>query len=219
VGLITFNKKTAGAEPIKLPAPAEPAKLFLKQVLALADNLNKDSAPDEIQEVLGKAAKAGLSSIQKHKVIALLRDHTGIAVSALKAELRLIEQEQDGGSQDTAMRLAKLLLALSFNGGAHLLRCTDGMYWVYNERYWQPTTDGVICGLLMAEAVKSQPSCPNMQQLVGAAKKTLDYMRASDDDLMGFNDDPLPLSTASTERSGSTRTASPTFARTVPTAG
>ena len=37
------------------------------------------------------------------------------------------------------------------------------------------------------------PACANMQQLVSNAKKTLDFMLGSDEDLMGFNSDPLPV--------------------------
>ncbi len=190
------KKKVAGAEPVKPPlaaVPTEPAKPSLEQVLAVADDLTKDSAPDEINNVLRKAVKAGLSPVARDKVITRVRDRTGLGAGPLKAEIRLIAQEQDGYGRDNAMRLAKRVLDVSFKGGTHLLRCADGMYWVYNEKYWQPTTDGFICSLLMTEALKSQPSCANMQQLVGSAKKTLDYMRASDDDLMGFSNDPLPV--------------------------
>jgi D5 N terminal like len=45
----------------------------------------------------------------------------------------------------------------------------------------------------MIEAAKTQPSCANIQQLVSNAKKTLDYMLGGDEDLMGFNADPLPV--------------------------
>jgi putative DNA primase/helicase len=89
--------------------------------------------------------------------------------------------------------LANAVLENAFSGGKHLLRCMDGSYWAFDGRLWQSTSDAAIGKRLMIEATKTQPSCANMQQLVGNAKKTLDYMLGGDEDLMGFSGDPLPV--------------------------
>jgi hypothetical protein len=51
----------------------------------------------------------------------------------------------------------------------------------------------VIGKMLMVQATKTHPSCANVQQLVRNATKTLDYLLATDDDMLGFNDDSLPV--------------------------
>lgn len=143
--------------------------------------------------MLGKAAKAALGPIAKEKAIRAIHVRTGVAVNALKQELALFELKVGADSKDKARVLANAVLANSFNGGKHLLRCADGSYWAFNERLWQSTSDATLGKLLMTEAAKSQPSCANMQQLVSNAKKTLDYMLGGEEDLMGFNADPLPV--------------------------
>ncbi len=171
----------------------EPEALTLEHILALAADLTKDSTPEQINAVLGKAAKADLGPIAKDKAIGAIRYRTGVRASTLKHELGLIELKVGADSKDKARVLANAVLANSFNGGKHLLRCADGSYWAFNERLWQSTSDAALGKLLMTEAAKSQPSCANMQQLVSNAKKTLDYMLGGDEDLMGFNADPLPV--------------------------
>ena len=111
----------------------------------------------------------------------------------LKRELALFELKVGADSKDKARVLANAVLANSFNGRKHLLRCADGSYWAFNERLWQSTSDAALGKLLMTEAAKSQPSCANTQQLVSNAKKTLDYMLGGDEDRIGFNADPLPV--------------------------
>jgi putative DNA primase/helicase len=173
--------------------PVEPEALALEQILALAADLSKESPPDQIKAVLVKAAKAVLGPIAKDMAICAIRDRTGVRVNALKRELALIELKVGADSHDKARVLANAVLANSFNGGKHLLRCAGGSYWAFDERLWHSTSDAALGKLLMIEAAKSQPSCANMQQLVSNAKKTLDYMLGGDEDLMGFNSDPLPV--------------------------
>ena len=161
--------------------------------MALAANLTKDSSLDQIKAMLAMAAKANLGPIAKETAIGAIRHRTGTPVRALKQQLNLIELKVGADSHDKARVLANAVLANAFNGGKHLLRCVDGSYSVFNERLWQSTTEAALCKLLMIEATKTQPSCANMQQLVSNAKKTLDYMLGGDEDLMGFNADPLPV--------------------------
>jgi putative DNA primase/helicase len=171
----------------------EPKALALEQILALAADMTKDSPPDQIKTVLEKVANAALGPVAKDKAIGAIRDRTCVRLSALKQELGLIELKVGADSHDKARVLASAVLANAFNGGKHLLCCADGTYWAFKERLWQSTSDAALCKLLMIEAAKTQPSCANMQQLVSNAKKTLDYMLGGDEDLMGFNADPLPV--------------------------
>jgi putative DNA primase/helicase len=171
----------------------EPEALPLVQILALAADLNKDSSPDQIKVVLEKAAKANLGPIAMDKAIGAINSRTGVRAGALKRELALIELKVGSHSHDKARVLANAVLAKSFNGGKHLSRSADGSYWEFNQQLWQSTSDAALCKLLMIEAAKTQPACANMQQLVSNAKKTLDFMLGGDEDLMGFNADPLPV--------------------------
>jgi putative DNA primase/helicase len=194
---ISFNKTTA--TPIHLApaapqeAPAAPASLSFDQALALAGSLNKDSAPAEISQVLKSVAMANFDPIARDKIINRIHNLSGVRFGVLGKELTSIELKLNGASRDKAYVLAERLLDVSFKGGAHLLRSVDGAYWMFGGSHWRTTSDAVICQLLMAEAKKFFPGCGNLQQLVANAKKTLDYMQASDHDLMGFNDDPLPV--------------------------
>ena len=90
----------------------------------------------------------------------------------------MIELKVGTELQDKAWVLANAVLANSFNGGKHLLRCADGSYWAFNERLWQSTSHAALGKLLMIEAAKTQPSCANRQQLVSKAKKTSRISRA-----------------------------------------
>jgi hypothetical protein len=184
---VTFHTQGQGEKAV------DPEALPPEQILALAADLTKDSFPDQIKVVLGKAAKSALGPIEKEKAIRAIQLRTGTPVRALKQELDLIELKVGSDSHVRARVLANAMLTNSFNSGKHLLRSADGSYWAFNQRLWQSTSNAALCKLLMIEAAKTQPSCANMQQLVSNAKKTLDYMLGGDEDLMGFNADPLPM--------------------------
>jgi putative DNA primase/helicase len=194
---INFNKmKATAVHPAPTAphlGPATPVSLSLEEALALVDTLHKDSALAEINQVVHSVAKGKFEPIAKDKIVGRIHVSTGIRTGVLNKELSSIELELAGTSPDKAYALAKRLLDDSFKGGAHLLRSVDGAYWVFNGSHWRATTDAVVCKMLMAKAINSFAGCANLQQLVGNAKKTLDHMQASDDDLMGFNDDPLPV--------------------------
>lgn len=81
-----------------------------------------------------------------------------------------------------------------FNDGAHLRRCADGSYWTYRTTHWKETTDSSLRRLLLEEANKNLPvDGASLTTLVGQAKTLLDDMMGTDDDVMGFNDDPSPV--------------------------
>ena len=195
---ITFHKGP-GPGPAGLPkAAAETASILppsvsLEEALAIASALDQNSGADEIRELLRKVAKASLGPIEIDKIISRIRNHTGVRIGALKKELDVVQLELGCSERDWAKGLADYTLKAAFKDGKHLLRSADGMYWQFSGTHWQPAPDSVIGKILMLQATKSYPSCANMQQLVGNAKKTLDYMLASDDDMMGFNENPLPV--------------------------
>ena len=143
--------------------------------------------------MLAKAAKAVLGPDRQGQSDRRDPDRTSVRPNALKRELALIELAVAPNSHDRARVLANAMLVNAFSGGKHLLRCADGSYWAFDGQFWQSTSDAAIGKLLMIEATKTQPSCANMQQLVSNAKKTLDYMLGGDEDLIGFNADPLPV--------------------------
>ena len=125
---ITFHTKGQGKKAV------EPEALPLEQILALAADLTKDSSPDQIKTVLGKAAKASLGPIARQKAIGAIADRTGVPVNVLKQELALFELKVGADSNDKARVLANAVLANSFNDGKHLLRCADGSYWGIRHR-------------------------------------------------------------------------------------
>jgi P4 family phage/plasmid primase-like protien len=180
---------------LKYPKDAaiEPKVDNFKATLAAAADLNKSSAPAQIEAVLRQAVKAALAPIEMDKVISAVRESTGVRRSALQNVLDLILIEANPNARDKARLLAQSLLKHKFNDGGHLLRSADGGYWTFNGRHWRATTDAAIGNSLMREAVETQPMCGNMQQLVGNAKKTLDLMLGDDQDLIGLSADPLPV--------------------------
>jgi hypothetical protein len=119
---VTFHTQGQGKMAV------EPKALALEQILALAADLTKDSPPDQIKTVLGKVAEAALGPVAKDKAIGAIRDRTGVRLNALKQELGLIELKVGADSHDKARVLANAVLANSFSGGKHLLRCADGSY-------------------------------------------------------------------------------------------
>jgi putative DNA primase/helicase len=176
----------------KNPSP-QPKKSTLEALLALAKNLNKDTADDEVKLLLQKTANATLALIAEDEVLTAISKQTGANFDKLKQVLSLYQLMASGASHDEPLALALRVLANSFNDGTHLIRCMDGCYWRFNGRHWQETTGDAISKLLLTEATKSPTDSSSLHRLVSSAKKTLDIFLATEEDVLGFNDDPEPV--------------------------
>lgn len=93
---------------------AEPEAPVWALLLALANNLNKDTSAEAIGDLLSQAAKAALAPVAKEKFLKTVRDQTGVSVSALKKQLAAHEMRLMGGPRDNALFLARAVLDKAF---------------------------------------------------------------------------------------------------------
>ncbi len=169
-------------------------KLSLNHVLTLASKLGKTSTFDEISEILKAAAFAELEPLANDMVLSSIQKSTGARIKPLRQQLAFFKQELGLSPGDAALDLARKVRAEYFNNGAYLRRCADRSYWVYEGTHWKETTDESLRRLILEQANKCPPldnSC--LTSLVGQAKTLLDDLMGTDDDVMGFNDDPSPV--------------------------
>jgi P4 family phage/plasmid primase-like protien len=88
---------------------------------------------------------------------------------------------------DTAEKLAQLLLDEWFNGGEHLIFCTDGQFWRYNGCKWIVAPRQWLAGrLLMALENLPDRGHQNTASLVNQSLALLQARLAVEDDRLGF---------------------------------
>jgi putative DNA primase/helicase len=54
------------------------------------------------------------------------------------------------GQGDLAERVMKLVLDRDFGGGDHLIYCSDGRFWMYNGKHWEPAQEKWLRGRTLA---------------------------------------------------------------------
>jgi putative DNA primase/helicase len=170
-------------------------KPTVDEVLELASNLCKASTCDAIETVLKTAAEAQLEPLTKDKVLSRVQKQIGGRIKPLRQQLALYEQELGLHLGDPALDLARKIRNDHFHGGAHLVRCADGSYWVYEGTRWRETTDNALRRLILEEANKLPPSLDgnSLTSLVSQSKTLLDDLMGTDADVMGFNDEPCAV--------------------------
>jgi len=173
---------------------AHDAKSF-EDVRDMADCLTKASGPDDTIEVLKAIAVSDMNPLETDNIISLVSKKTGTGKNPLRRTLEGIIQELGLIPNDLALEVARTLRAEHFNEGRYLLCGPDGSYWVYEETHWKRTTTANLRKLLLKEAnkVRHLYEGASISGLVNAAKRCLDDLMGTDEDVMGFADEPRPV--------------------------
>jgi P4 family phage/plasmid primase-like protien len=182
--VLIFNK------PKKLMHTTIPS---LEEIKAKANALDKNSTSDVIKGVLAMLAQAGFGPLETAMILNRIKSRTCYSVKTLRHELALLNQEHSPMALDTAYGLAQLVLDKQFAGGAHLLRCPDGRYWCYDKTHWRMTSDATLQHVILEYASKLPLPSGKLNSLVNEAKGLIDKMTATDEDVIGLNDDPAPV--------------------------
>jgi putative DNA primase/helicase len=177
---------------IKILKQSANTKPTVDQVVAIASALHKGSTEEEIAFALKSAAKAAADPVGRAMMLSKVEVRTGLPRKALSQQLALFEQELGLKSSDEALSLARLVLAKHFKDGTHILRCADGTYWRWIGTHWRETTRSELRKRILAEANCLNVIGISLSQLVSQAKALIDDLLGTDDDVMGFNDDPSP---------------------------
>jgi len=161
-------------------------------VLSMANALNKASSPEKISDVLKTAALAQFDPVAVDLILVAVQAKTKLPKKPLRQRLQQYEQELGLIPNDLALDIARKIRNEHFNGGAHLVRCADASYWCFVDTHWRETTGGSLRRIIMEEANKvfhlfEGNSLPAQ---VSQAKTCLDDLLGTDEDVMGFNDEP-----------------------------
>lgn len=167
-----------------------PEKPSFEELMAEADKLDKHSTPEQLKQVLDLLAQAQLEPVPKDMILEIIHGRTRVRLKTLRQQVAYAEQKLGIKFSDLPLALAQQLLKAEFADGAHLLCCSDGGYWTFDKCMWRETNDTSIKKRLLKLAVQSPQPGVNLKTLVNDAKAHLDNLLATDDDVMGFNDDP-----------------------------
>ena len=96
---------------------------------------------------------------------------------------------------DLALDIARSVRNENFSDGAHLVRCADSSYWAFDDTHWRETTGENLRRLILEKASRVYHfyEGTSLPALVGQAKTCLDDLLGTDEDVMGFSDDPSPV--------------------------
>ena len=179
---------------IKLPTK-KTEKPSYEDVLGMVKSLAKESTHDAIKQVLTCLAVGKFDPLETDTIISMIASKIKVGKTPLKLLLKTIIQEQGLVPNDLALEVARTVRNQSFNGGSHLFRCPDGAYWVFNGTHCRRTTKANLRKLIMEEAnkVRHRYEGKNLSTLVNSAMQCLDDLLGTDEDVMGFNDEPLPV--------------------------
>ena len=174
-------KKDAGSE-----------KPSYDDVLKLANTLNKASSPEKISEVLMAAAMAQFNPVAADLILVAVQAKTKLPKKPLRQQLQKFEQELGLIPNDLALDISRKIRNEHFNGGAHLVRCADASYWCFEDTHWRETTGENLRRIIMEEANKVFHlfEGSSLPALVGQTKTCLDDLLGTDEDVMGFSDEP-----------------------------
>ena len=180
-------------KPPKIPAPAIVAE-FDGTALA-ASSLDQNSSPALIKGFLNMLVEANLDQIEVEMLINKVQQATKLSKGILKSKYKQLSKASGSFLPDQAMTIARSVLASAFNEGEHLKRSPDGAYWKYTGTHWTETSDHLLKKLLLveAEATYVPVGGKGLSAIVSEAKRCLDAESATDDDVMGFSDDPAPV--------------------------
>ena len=182
---------------IKLPTKKDegPEKPSYDNVLGMANTLNKSSSPEKISEVLKTAAMAQFDPVAADLILVAIQIKTNLPKKPLRLQLRIFEQEFGLLPNDLGLVIASKIRKEHYNDGAHLIRCADASYWCFEDTHWRETTGENLRRIILEEANKVFHLFDgnSLPALVGQAKTCLDDLLGTDDDVMGFSDDPSPV--------------------------
>lgn len=179
---------------IKLPTKKDegPEKPSYDDVLKMANALNKACGPEKISEVLKAAAMAQLDPVAVDLILVAIQTITKLPKKPLRQQLKTLEQELGLLPNDLALDIARKIRTEHFNNGAHLVRCADGSYWCFEDTHWRETTSENLRRIILEEANKVFHLFEgnSLSALVSQAKICLDDLLGTDEDVMGFSDEP-----------------------------
>ncbi|WP_170457148.1 DNA primase family protein [Ruegeria arenilitoris] len=144
--------------------------------------LNEASTTDEIRAELRRLVS--LSPLQTQRGIEMIARSTGVGKRVLHQELKEVVREETG-AQDSAHLVANVVLRDDFANGKHIMRLSDGAFWVYNGQYWRRVLDEEIRSVIAKRV--PQAGIRGWDGLRALTDDTISLLRA-----MCFrNDDPL----------------------------
>jgi putative DNA primase/helicase len=95
---------------------------------------------------------------------------------------------------DLAERVMKLVLDRDFGGGDHLICCSDGRFWMYNAKYWEPAQESWLRGrTLAAIQVMADRGGTATSAIIGQVGTLLKASRSVNEDPLRFIGTPLPV--------------------------
>ena len=164
-------------------------------VLEMTTTLAKTSGPDQVADVLRATALAELDPVAENMILIAIQGKTKLPKKPLRLRLRMIQQEAGLSPNDAALAIARKVRNEHFGNGAHLVRCVDRNYMRFEQSHWVETTDEHLLKLIFEEANKCAmlPESGGLASVTSEAKRCLDYLLGTDEDVMGFNDDPSPV--------------------------
>jgi putative DNA primase/helicase len=98
------------------------------------------------------------------------------------------------GQGDLAERVMKLVLDRDFAGGDHLIYCSDGRFWMYNGKYWEPAQEKWLRGRTLA-AIQGMADRGGAatSAIIGQVAALLTASRCVNGDPLRFVGTPLPV--------------------------
>ena len=172
-----------------------PNKPSYDEVLEMAHALTKVSSPEQVTDVLKATALAEFDPIEQDMILGAIQKKLGGRIKPLRQRLRMYQQEFGLLPNDLALDIARSIRNEIFSDGAHLVRCADGSYWIFDDTHWRATTGENLRRLILEKASRVFHLCEgtSLPALVGQAKTCLDDLLGTDEDVMGFSDDPSPV--------------------------
>jgi putative DNA primase/helicase len=178
---------------VKLKKLMPTTKPSLEEIKAKANALEKTSTIDAIKGVLESLAQASFGPLETETVLDAIKSRTGSKMKTLQKELALSNQKFGFIVNDKALGLAELVLVKEFEHGTHLLRCPDGRYWCFDKTHWRPTSEDTLAQDVLRHARKLPSPGAKLNALVNEAMGLIGKLTATDDDLLGLNDAPVPV--------------------------
>ena len=119
---------------------------------------------------------------------------TPLDSSEVKRIVASITRYPSGAGGDTAETLLQVLLDRQFAGGKWLTFGTDGQFWHYSGKHWQPVPPQWINGRIL-ETVRTNPvqKSANSASLLRQVRTLLEAKLAMKDDLFAFSTEPPPV--------------------------
>ncbi|RXH05806.1 phage/plasmid primase, P4 family [Bradyrhizobium vignae] len=153
-----------------------------------------------LTSIAGKLQNTGIG--QQTLLAALMQENQRCLEPLGKEEVERIAQSVSrmtshlsaGTQGDLAERVMKLVLDRDFGGGSHLIFCTDGRFWMYNGKHWEPTQESWLRGRTLA-AIQSMTDrgATATSAIIGQVATLLKASRSVNGDPLRFIGMPLPV--------------------------